>query len=80
MPRQLATSWPVGIRVERRVGQFIPAGVPLLRVTHGDRITPPRAAALLGAFDIGPTRTLQQDVEFGIIQIVDIALRRSRQQ
>jgi uncharacterized membrane protein len=25
--------------------------------------------------DIGPTRTLQQDIEFGIIQIVDIALR-----
>ena len=34
-----------------------------------------RAAELLGAFDIGPTRTLQQDVEFGVIQIVDIALR-----
>ena len=32
-------------------------------------------AELLGAFDIGPTRTLQQDVEFGVIQIVDIALR-----
>jgi uncharacterized membrane protein len=25
--------------------------------------------------DIGPTRTLQQDVEFGVLQIVDIALR-----
>ena len=33
---------------------------------------------LLAAFDIGPTRTLQQDVEFGVIQIVDIASRRSR--
>jgi fructose-1,6-bisphosphatase/inositol monophosphatase family enzyme len=30
---------------------------------------------LTGAFDIGPMRTLQQDVEFGVIQIVDIALR-----
>ena len=26
-------------------------------------------------FDIGPARTLQQDVEFGVIQIVDIGLR-----
>jgi uncharacterized membrane protein len=30
---------------------------------------------LRGTFDIGPTRTLQQDIEFGILQIVDIALR-----
>jgi len=30
---------------------------------------------LIAAFDMGPTRTMQQDVEFGIIQIVDIALR-----
>jgi uncharacterized membrane protein len=33
------------------------------------------AVELTGAFDIGPMRTLQQDVEFGVIQIVDIALR-----
>jgi uncharacterized membrane protein len=30
---------------------------------------------LRGAFDFGPTRTLQQDVEFGVLQIVDIALK-----
>jgi uncharacterized membrane protein len=27
------------------------------------------------AFDIGPSRTLQQDVEYGVLQIVDVALR-----
>ena len=68
-------SWRIRIRVERGVGQFVPAGVPLLHVSREDRIDPLRAAELLGAFDIGPTRTLQQDVEFGVIQIVDIALR-----
>ena len=71
----LAKSWRVRIRVERGVGQFLPAGVPLLHVSREDRIDPLRSAELLGAFDIGPTRTLQQDVEFGVIQIVDIALR-----
>jgi uncharacterized membrane protein len=71
----LAKSWRIRIRVERGVGQFVPAGVPLLHVSREDRINPVRAAELLGAFDIGPTRTLQQDVEFGVIQIVDIALR-----
>jgi uncharacterized membrane protein len=71
----LAKSWRVRIRVERGVGQFLPAGVPLLHVSRADRIDPVRSVELLGAFDIGPTRTLQQDVEFGVIQIVDIALR-----
>jgi uncharacterized membrane protein len=71
----VAKSLHIRIRVERGVGQFIPAGVPLLQVTREDRISPLHSAELLGAFDIGPTRTLQQDVEFGVIQIVDIALR-----
>jgi uncharacterized membrane protein len=71
----LAKSWRIRIRVERGVGQFLPAGVPLLHVTRADRMDPVRSAEVLGAFDIGPTRTLQQDVEFGVIQIVDIALR-----
>ncbi len=63
------------IRVLRRVGHFVPAGVPLLVVSRGDRLTPGAVAAIRAAFDIGPTRTLQQDVEFGILQIVDIALK-----
>jgi uncharacterized membrane protein len=71
----LAKSWRIHIRVERGVGQFVPAGVPLVLVSRADRIDPLRTTELLGAFDIGPTRTLQQDVEFGVIQIVDIALR-----
>ncbi len=71
----LAKSWRIRIQVERGVGQFVPAGVPLVLVSREDRINPVRTAELLGAFDIGPTRTLQQDVEFGVIQIVDIALR-----
>ena len=36
------------------------------------RAAPPPCAR---AFDLGPSRTLQQDVEFGILQIVDIALK-----
>ena len=47
----------------------------MLKVSRGDRISEDRALELLAAIDIGPTRTMQQDVEFGIVQIVDIALR-----
>jgi uncharacterized membrane protein len=71
----LARSYGVSIRIVRRVGHFVPADVPLLRVSKGDRLSPTRSAELRGAFDLGPTRTLQQDIEFGILQIVDIALR-----
>jgi uncharacterized membrane protein len=44
-------------------------------VNKADRLTPSLAAAIRAAFDFGPTRTLQQDVEFGVLQIVDIALK-----
>jgi uncharacterized membrane protein len=71
----LAKSYGVCLRLERRVGQFIPAGGALMRTTHGDRISEERALQLLAAVDVGPTRTMQQDIEFGVVQIVDIALR-----
>jgi uncharacterized membrane protein len=71
----LARTYRIRVRVERRVGHFVPAGVPLLRVSHVERVTAERSGHLLATFDIGPTRTMQQDIEFGVIQIVDIALR-----
>ena len=71
----LARAYGVCLQLERRVGQFVPAGVPLARVSRAERVLGDRAFHLTAAFDIGPTRTMQQDVEFGVIQIVDIALR-----
>jgi len=71
----LAKQYHVRIRVLRRVGHFIPAGIPLMIVSKGSRLSAERSARLLAAFDFGPTRTLQQDVEFGVLQIVDIALK-----
>ena len=59
----------------RRVGHFVPAGVPLLMVSKADRLSAEGTAEFLSAFDFGPARTLQQDVEFGVLQIVDIALK-----
>jgi uncharacterized membrane protein len=71
----LAKASHVKVHVVRRVGQFVPASTPLLRVYKGSRLSPEGTAEFLGAFDLGPSRTLQQDVEFGILQIVDIALK-----
>jgi len=71
----LAKHYHVSIRVLRRVGHFVPAGIPLMMVSKGNRLPPEGTAELLATFDVGPTRTLQQDVEFGVLQIVDVALK-----
>ena len=70
-----ARMYHLRVRVTRRVGQFVPAGVPLFMVSRRTRLDRLHAVQLTGAFDIGPMRTLQQDVEFGVLLIVDIALR-----
>ncbi|MGA8012008.1 MAG: DUF2254 domain-containing protein [Candidatus Acidiferrales bacterium] len=71
----LATSHHVKVQLVRRVGQFVPTDTPLLMANKAERLAPEAIAAFRAAFDFGPTRTLQQDVEFGVLQIVDIALK-----
>jgi uncharacterized membrane protein len=71
----LAKHYHVTIRVLRRVGHFVPPQIPLMMVSKGNRLPPEGISELLAAFDFGPTRTLQQDVEFGVLQIVDVALK-----
>ena len=76
-PRLVAFARGTGvkIRVLRRVGHFVPEGVPLVTVSPDERLTEPEMEKLLTFFELGPTRTLQQDIEYGILQIVDIALK-----
>ena len=71
----LAKAFKLRVRILRRVGHFVPAGVALFGASPAERLDPERAHELRVVFDIGPTRTMQQDVEFGVIQIVDIALK-----
>jgi uncharacterized membrane protein len=71
----LAKAFKLRVRLLRRVGHFVPEGVALFGASPEERIDPERTRELRAAFDIGPTRTLQQDIEFGVIQIVDIALK-----
>ena len=47
----------------------------MMMVSKGHRLSAEGTAELQAVFDIGPTRTLQQDVEFGVLQIVDVALK-----
>jgi uncharacterized membrane protein len=70
-----AKLYRVKVQVLRRVGQFVPESVPLLQVYKGERLSAEGAMELRNAFDFGPSRTLEQDLEFGVLQIVDIALK-----
>ena len=71
----LATHYKTVVRVVRRVGHYVPVSIPLMMIANGEQLTDKEQAEFVSAFELGPTRTLQQDVEFGILQIVDIALK-----
>ncbi len=70
-----ARAHDVGIRVDRYIGQFVAEGTPLLEISPPARATEALKTLCRRAFDIGPSRTMEQDVEFGVLQIVDIALK-----
>lgn len=69
---RLAEDHGVTICLLRAVGEFVPAGAVLLEV-HGDgRVD---EAALRTAVHLGKERSLDEDVAFGLRQLVDIAER-----
>lgn len=63
------------LRVERVVGDFIIAGTPLAYVAPAAKHSAELQAQINDAFALGRNRTMQQDIAFGIRQIVDIALK-----
>lgn len=73
--RSLAKSTGVAIRLERRVGEYTSEGVPLLCMSRNAEITEAERSAILETIDVGPMRTLEQDIDFGLLQVVDIALK-----
>ncbi len=72
---QLAQRHQINVQVVRRVGHYVPVGIPLAILSSDNKITAEILDDFGAAFDFGPTCTLQQDVEFGILKIVDIALK-----
>ena len=73
--RALAKTLSRLLRLERRIGHFVPEGWRSCVSTRGDRMTAGTGGEFLAAVDIGPSAPSQQDVEFGMVQIVDVALR-----
>lgn len=63
------------LRLERRVGEFVPWGATLATVWPVERVRPEVRERLAGALPLGPNRTPAHDAEFGVVQIVDIAVK-----
>ncbi len=66
----------ISCRLLRRPGQFVPEGAPLLAVRAAAGPPPePARDALARRVLIGPIRTAEQDFEFCLRQLVEVALR-----
>ena len=70
--QELAEKHTVTICVLRSVGEFVPHGAPLLDV-YGEHV--PDTDELHAAFLVGKERSMDEDVGFGLRQLVDIANR-----
>ncbi|MEP6299101.1 MAG: DUF2254 domain-containing protein [Ilumatobacter sp.] len=57
------------------LGAFVPSGTPLMWVSPAPPEDHECRAELLNGFALGDTRTMQQDVGFGLVQLTDIAVR-----
>jgi uncharacterized membrane protein len=56
-------------------GSFVTAHGPVMWIAPAPRDIDPYRSLMLDAIAIGDSRTMQQDVEFGVIQLTDIAVR-----
>jgi uncharacterized membrane protein len=71
----LATERDMVLRVEHRPGRFVVAGQDLVRVWPASRLDDQLAEDIRGAFYFGSRRTLTQDAEFAVDQLVEVAVR-----
>lgn len=65
----------VVIRMERRIGEHVLPGSRIAAVWPEDRVDDAVVDRIRTAFVLGSERTPDQDVEFGIIEIADIAVK-----
>lgn len=72
---QLACQHNLLIRLEYRPGEFVVKGNNLVMVYPGKDVNPKLTGQIDDAFILGKERTEQQDIEFPINQLVEVALR-----
>jgi uncharacterized membrane protein len=72
---QIATENDLIIQVQLRAGRFMVQGSELARVFPKGKVNKLMTSQIDGAFVLGSKRTNQQDLEFSINQLVEIAVR-----
>lgn len=72
---ELGRDRDIVIRMERQIGEFVLCGRTLATVWPADGHHEEVVRAVRRAFVLGPERTPEQDVEFGIIEVSDIAVK-----
>ena len=72
---QIASNYELLLRLEFRPGKFVVQGSNLLMVYPGKQVNQNLTRKFRDVFILGSERTEQQDVEFPIEQLVEIALR-----
>ena len=72
---KIAKSKDLLVRIKHRPGKFVVQGSELLRVWPGERVNEKLTEQLNEAFILGKQRTEQQDVEFCVNQLVEVAVR-----
>jgi uncharacterized membrane protein len=72
---QSAKEYDLVLRIEAPPGQFVTEGDCLLTAYPRNRVTKEIANSLRGALVIGKNRTINQDLEFSIRRIVELAQR-----
>lgn len=63
------------VEMARAIGDFVPAGNPLLYVWSEMPLSAAQVAELQNTYEIGAERTFFDDILYGFRQLVDIALR-----
>jgi uncharacterized membrane protein len=71
----LAMEEDLVVRLERRPGDYVVAKCPLALVWPGSRVTDRLTDQVQSLFVLGHQRTSDQDIEFGVNQLVEIAVR-----
>jgi uncharacterized membrane protein len=72
---KLATRENLLIHLGYRPGNFITRGGCLVTIWPGEKVDEALSKKINDIFIVGPERTLEQDVEFAISQLVEIAVR-----
>ena len=71
----LAVEEDLVVRLERKPGNYVVAGCPLVLIWPGSRVTDQLTKQVQSFFVMGHQRISDQDIEFGINQLVEMAVR-----